>query len=233
MSTISSLSALVSSSAQPPSLFATTNGAGTQTASSKAPSPDMATIPGSRNGTPVLPQQDTSSPPQFPKPALSVNQLYSKSGASSAKEGRAAGSSETSSSQASASPANTQLPKNAVASSSMPQQSNSNGLAERYSLLQTDRASSKLIETQAELDELKTNVMYLIKRVNIAQILLGMLKPPRQDSSAAPADGEGNGAAFTALVEDLKQLGTMSKDNLHEYMRVFVRNLEATDSHCH
>ncbi|KAJ2855706.1 hypothetical protein GGI22_004039, partial [Coemansia erecta] len=78
MSTISSLSALVSS-AQPPSLFATTNGAGTQTVSSKAPSPDMAIIPGSSNGTPVLPQQDTSSPPQFPKPALSVNQLYSKS----------------------------------------------------------------------------------------------------------------------------------------------------------
>ncbi|KAJ1799495.1 hypothetical protein LPJ59_001788 [Coemansia sp. RSA 2399] len=228
MSTISSLSALVSS-AQPPSVFAAANGAEIQAASSKAPSPDMATAPGSSNDTPVLPQQDTSSPPQFPKPALSVNQLYSKSGASSAKEVRVAGSSEMSSSLASASPANIQLPKNAMASST-PQHSNSNGLAERDSLLQTDRASRKLVETQTELDELKANVMYLIKRVNIAQILLGMLKPPRQDSSA---DGEGNGTAFTALVEDLKQLGTMSKDNLHEYMKVFVRNLEATEGHSH
>ncbi|KAJ2568971.1 hypothetical protein IW140_003477 [Coemansia sp. RSA 1813] len=262
MSTISSLSALVNSaSAQASSTLAVANGAGSQAASSKPPSPDMSRTSGSSNGTPALPQQDPSSSSQFPKPALSINQLYSKS--------------EASTSLASASPASLQLPKPLTASSSPPEgnsKNKSNGRAEKDTLLHTrseaaepvtglglsidgtDKArqqqaveesttSSKLSETQAELDELKANVMYLIKRVNLAQILLDMLSPPRQDGSfpssssvAADSDGraaDGNSSAFTMLVEDLKQLGTLSKDNLHEYMKVFVRNLEATESHGH
>ncbi|KAJ2557580.1 hypothetical protein EV175_001263, partial [Coemansia sp. RSA 1933] len=256
MSTISSLSALVSSTnAHASSMLSAANGASGQGTSPKEESSDMEKASGSSHGTPALPPQDTGSSLQFPRPALSISQLYNKNGGGSVAESPpdvlALPASGTSS-------VIKQVPTNMTASSTPQQSSNSNGtsssgVSEKGESSQTPRtetsmaaataaglglsidgSSRKLMETQAELDELKTNVIYLIKRVNIAQILLGMLTPPRQDNgSGGGTDSEGNGTAFTMLVEDLKQLGTMSKDNLHEYMKAFVRNLEATENNRH
>ncbi|KAJ2221802.1 hypothetical protein EV180_004530 [Coemansia sp. RSA 518] len=78
-------------------------------------------------------------------------------------------------------------------------------------------------DSDAEMDELKDNVIFLLKRVNMPQILLNML------TTKAEGGSEGRGQAFTALVADLKRLGALSKGNLQDYLRVFVRNLENSD----
>ncbi|KAJ2520347.1 hypothetical protein H4217_002113 [Coemansia sp. RSA 1939] len=259
MSTISSLSALVNSTSaqQAPSAFAVSNGMGNNFATSRPPSPDIAKAAGNGFGTSVTPQLNSS--PQLPRPALSVNQLYKK-GTSVSAEGNS-GSSETSGSLGSASPANLQLPKHAAGSlATLP---NSVATAETGVGLglstdshtktplsaQVDRGNDrKLAETQEELDELKSNMMYVIKRVNMAQTLLDMLTKPQKDSqivtasaasasdaSASPAaagaaDDNVNSPAFKMLVGDLKQLGALSKDNIREYMKVFVRSLEANEN---
>ncbi|KAJ2560231.1 hypothetical protein GGH12_005000 [Coemansia sp. RSA 1822] len=78
-------------------------------------------------------------------------------------------------------------------------------------------------DSDAEMDELKDNVIFLLKRVNMPQILLNML------TTKADGGSESRGQAFTTLVADLKRLGALSKDNLQDYLRVFVRNLENSD----
>ncbi|KAJ2476308.1 hypothetical protein IWW56_004997 [Coemansia sp. RSA 2131] len=78
-------------------------------------------------------------------------------------------------------------------------------------------------DSDAEMDELKDNVIFLLKRVNMPQILLNML------TTKADGGSESRGQAFTTLVTDLKRLGALSKDNLQDYLRVFVRNLENSD----
>ncbi|KAJ2664184.1 hypothetical protein IWW48_000953 [Coemansia sp. RSA 1200] len=264
MSTISSLSALVNSTSaqQAPSTFAVSNGTGNNFAASRPPSPDIAKAAGNGFSTSAIPQLDSS--PQLPRPALSVNQLYKK-GTSVSAEGNS-GSSETSGSLGSASPENPQLPKHAAGSlASLP---NNIGAAETGVGLglstdshtktplstQTEKENGKkLAETQEELDELKNNMMYVIKRVNMAQTLLDMLTKPQKDSqavtasagsastgsasagsasdaSASAADDNVNSPAFKMLVGDLKQLGALSKDNIREYMKVFVRSLEANEN---
>ncbi|KAJ2675990.1 hypothetical protein GGI25_003724 [Coemansia spiralis] len=89
--------------------------------------------------------------------------------------------------------------------------------------------SRKLSEVQAEMDDLKTNAMYLIKRLNMPKILLDMLTSPRPESNGDSAAADGKNQAFKSLVADLRQLGTLSKDNLQEYLRVFVRSLDSME----
>ncbi|KAJ2822961.1 hypothetical protein IWW50_003991, partial [Coemansia erecta] len=76
---------------------------------------------------------------------------------------------------------------------------------------------------EAEMEELKSNMLFLLKRVNMPRILVDMMTPKGEGG------GEGRSPAFTTLVSDLKQLGMLSKSNLQDYLRVFVRSLEGSE----
>ncbi|KAJ2801682.1 hypothetical protein H4R21_002704 [Coemansia helicoidea] len=75
----------------------------------------------------------------------------------------------------------------------------------------------------AELDKVKSHVMYLMKRVDMPRILLEQLTPTEEEGST------GRGRAFTALVADLKRLGALSRNNVKDYLEVFVRSLETAE----
>ncbi|KAJ2451235.1 hypothetical protein EV183_003739 [Coemansia sp. RSA 2336] len=197
MSTINSLSALIS-------------GNNAQGNSSNAP-------PGTSaySSRPTAASATSSPMMQMPKPAMSVNQLY-RNGAGSADRftsNEPAYRYPNAESMYSSKPGASQPPSFATRSA-MP------------SLQQVAEAQSSAGRTgrgvEAEMDELKTNIIYLLKQVNMPQILLDMLTP----QSDGPAS---TSPAFTSLVSDLKRLGMLSKDNLQEYLRVFVRNLEGTE----
>ncbi|KAJ2648386.1 hypothetical protein IWW40_003921 [Coemansia sp. RSA 1250] len=158
-----------------------------------------------------------TSPPmmQMPKPAMSISQLY-RNGAGSTD--RFISNEPTyrypnAEGMYSSKPGATQPPSFATRSA-MP------------SLQQVAEAQSSAGRTgrgiEAEMDELKTNMIYLLKRVDMPQILLDML-------TSGSGGTASNSLAFTSLVSDLKRLGVLSKDNLHEYLRVFVRNLEDSE----
>lgn len=87
----------------------------------------------------------------------------------------------------------------------------------------------------AELEEMKANIVYLLKKVNMPQILLNSLMPQFEgQSNSGGSSSERRGLlqrnkAFKDLVDKLKKIGSFSKDNVHEYIKVFVRGLEMAD----
>ncbi|KAJ2715417.1 hypothetical protein H4R19_001215, partial [Coemansia spiralis] len=78
-------------------------------------------------------------------------------------------------------------------------------------------------EANAELDEVKSQFVYLMKRVDMARILQEQLAPTDAANSAV------RGRAFNTLVTDLQRLGGLSRDNVKDYLGAFVRSLEAAE----
>ncbi|KAJ2852459.1 hypothetical protein IWW36_000346 [Coemansia brasiliensis] len=204
MSTISSLSALIS-------------GNNAQGNSSNPPHSSMAYS--SRPTTATTAAHSTTSPSmaQLPKPAMSISQLYHNGAGSTDRpiSNESTYRYPNADGMYSSKPGTTQPPPSFATRSAMP------------SLQQVAEAQSSAGRTgrgiEAEMDELKTNMIYLLKRVNMPQILLDMLTSQSEGNT-------NNSPAFTSLVSDLKRLGVLSKDNLQEYLRVFVRNLEGSES---
>ncbi|KAI8325105.1 hypothetical protein GQ54DRAFT_337608 [Martensiomyces pterosporus] len=245
MSTISSLTALISSSGG--------GGGGTQT-----PKPQITPPLSSQNGTTFAPSRPLHGGPdvpegsngtaataaaaanshghQLPRPALSLNKLYSK------------GAQEKNSSTPAAVPKHAaaslsqHLPK-AAALSALPKSlvaAAPTGDAGHLASTSSERSSvppraGAPQSAQAELDELKANVLSLIKLVNMPEVLKNMFA--KRDESKADANGDSRGSnggkkpsSIKTLIADLKQLGALSRENVCEYVKVFVRNLEAGES---
>lgn len=87
----------------------------------------------------------------------------------------------------------------------------------------------------AELEEMKANIVYLLKKVNMPQILLNNLMSRfegQPNSEGSSSDRRGllqRNKAFKGLVDELKKIGSFSKDNVHEHIKIFVRGLEMAD----
>ncbi|KAJ1726189.1 hypothetical protein LPJ61_005359, partial [Coemansia biformis] len=79
------------------------------------------------------------------------------------------------------------------------------------------------LSVEAELDLFKGHVMYLLKRVDMPNILSKQLSPNEETAA------DGRNQAFTDLVADLRRLGAMTKNNVRDYVEVFVRSLEKTE----
>ncbi|KAJ2367545.1 hypothetical protein H4S01_002100 [Coemansia sp. RSA 2610] len=200
MSKISSLSALISgsSSSSAQTTPSMTHHGGATFQSRPTPGPSTSNNSASANMSSRPLTLTEVAAAQLPKPALSFGQLY-RNGASEKQ------------------PAGAQQSRALPAAPSLPSQIGG------FKSTATREASF----TEAEIDELKANMIFLLKRVNIPQILLNMLTPKSEGGSGS--GGEGRGQAFTALVADLKRLGGLSKDNLQDYLRAFVRSLESPE----
>ncbi|KAJ1840991.1 hypothetical protein LPJ73_006264, partial [Coemansia sp. RSA 2703] len=90
-----------------------------------------------------------------------------------------------------------------------------------------------------ELEEMKDNIIYLIKAVNIPQILSDMIsntadptmssnsggsRPVSPTSSAS--DSKPLPPQLKAMVANLRPIGALSKDNVHEYLKVLVNSMK-------
>ncbi|KAJ2850367.1 hypothetical protein J3B02_003679, partial [Coemansia erecta] len=95
-------------------------------------------------------------------------------------------------------------------------------------------------QKQQEMDEMKDNIIYLIKAVNMPQILDDMLSPKAESTSPASASGSKSSAEaatptsepktsyhqLKAMLADLRQIGVISKDNVHEHLKMLANSIK-------
>ncbi|KAJ1722142.1 hypothetical protein LPJ53_003408 [Coemansia erecta] len=90
-----------------------------------------------------------------------------------------------------------------------------------------------------ELEEMKENIIYLIKAVNIPQVLNGMISSsgdhtlPSGSGGSRPvsptsstSDSKTLPPQLKTMLADLRRFGALSKDNVHEYLKVLVSSMK-------
>ncbi|KAJ1896705.1 hypothetical protein LPJ66_003831 [Kickxella alabastrina] len=84
-----------------------------------------------------------------------------------------------------------------------------------------------------ELDEMKDNVIYLIRSVNVPQLLSDILSradTPATAASAGSAGGRMLSPQLRVMLAELRRIGVISKDNVDEHLKVIVNSLRAARS---
>ncbi|KAJ2777444.1 hypothetical protein GGI15_004502 [Coemansia interrupta] len=90
-----------------------------------------------------------------------------------------------------------------------------------------------------ELEEMKENMIYLIKAVNIPQVLSGMISTNGDHALSSSSSGSGPISPTSStsdskrlppqlktMLADLRRFGALSKDNVHEYLKVLVSSMK-------
>ncbi|KAJ1963187.1 hypothetical protein GGI12_002202 [Dipsacomyces acuminosporus] len=242
MSTISSLTALISNtngapSAAPPVPSLLQNG--NVFAPSKQPQKEPNAHESSSGNSSTASSSSTigaSAPAKslnLPRPALSLNKLYNKG--TEEKPSTSLASALTPRQTASPSQQLPKPPKPLVAATLASDIAMQHVVAEQPSAAYpspNQPHASQAQSAQAELDELKANVLSLIKLVNMPSVLAGVFSAkagPSTDSSSAGSSGGKRVSSIKTLVADLKQLGALSRDNVADYVKTIIRNLEDSE----
>ncbi|KAJ2581663.1 hypothetical protein GGH95_001958, partial [Coemansia sp. RSA 1836] len=96
--------------------------------------------------------------------------------------------------------------------------------------------ANPIVDMDMEMDELKENIIYLIQRLNVPQILLDMLETQSASLNAAneasacnngQIDSEECKRASNFLVSELKALGKLTTYNVTDCVRLLVDSLQA------
>ncbi|KAJ1896671.1 hypothetical protein LPJ66_003852 [Kickxella alabastrina] len=81
-----------------------------------------------------------------------------------------------------------------------------------------------------ELGEMKDNVIYLIRSVNVPQLLSDILSradTPATAASAGSAGGRMLSPQLRVMLAELRRIGVISRDNVDEHLKVIVNSLRA------
>ncbi|KAJ1878613.1 hypothetical protein LPJ57_003313 [Coemansia sp. RSA 486] len=255
LSTISSLSALVSNNKSNGTASSTSNGL--SVGAHGAGDLNSTGVVGPNGGVLALPSSKTTLVSYAPSanpaanPAGLVKRLGPVAGTAPQRQFSAAAELQLPQSSAPSPKLNNSVlpaqPKSLVEASSF------GGLASRPSegsAQSTPKSCSESITETQELDEMKDNIVYLIKAVNMPHILNCMLSPrvgtsPPVSAGSASSASSGpkpSGAAtptseprvlhpqLKTMLADLRQIGIISKDNVHEHLKVLVNNFKAAKS---